>query len=146
MRIIIQRVKEAAVHVEGNLIGAIQQGYLLLVGIAATDTEKTLQAAVKKIVRLRLFNDEQGKMNLSLQQIDGEILSVSQFTLYADTRKGNRPSFIQAASPEYANTMYEQFNRLLQTEVKKVAIGQFGADMQVSLVNDGPVTLMLEFE
>ena len=146
MRIVIQRVKEAAVHVEGECVGAIQKGYLLLVGIAASDTEATIQAAIRKIVRLRLFNDEQGKMNLSLQQIDGEILSVSQFTLYADTRKGNRPSFTQAALPEYATTMYEKFNDLLQEEVRKVATGKFGADMQVSLVNDGPVTITLEFE
>lgn len=144
MRVILQRVQSAAVVVEGATIGAINRGYLLLVGVHGDDTVDDLEYVVRKITALRIFEDEQGKMNRSLLDVGGEILSVSQFTLYANTKKGNRPSFTDAAEPVFAKAFYEQFNDALRALDLTVAPGEFGADMQVSLVNDGPVTIILD--
>ncbi|HEY4400029.1 MAG TPA: D-aminoacyl-tRNA deacylase [Lactobacillaceae bacterium] len=144
MRVILQRVQSAAVVVEGATIGAIDRGYLLLVGVHGDDTVEDLAYMVRKITALRIFEDEQGKMNRSLLDVGGEILSVSQFTLYANTKKGNRPSFTDAAEPVFAKAFYEQFNDALRALNLTVATGEFGADMQVSLVNDGPVTIILD--
>ena len=145
MKIVIQRVQSASVVIEDCTVGAIKQGLLLLVGVGPEDTKEDLEYAVRKIVNMRIFSDEDGKMNLSVKDIGGQILSISQFTLFADTKKGNRPSFTGAASPEVANQLYEEFNEILRTEYGlTVATGEFGADMQVSLVNDGPVTILLD--
>ena len=144
MRVILQRVQSAAVVVGGATIGAIDRGYLLLVGVHGDDTVEDLAYMVRKITALRIFEDEQGKMNRSLLDVGGEILSVSQFTLYANTKKGNRPSFTDAAEPVFAKAFYEQFNDALRALDLTVATGEFGADMQVSLVNDGPVTIILD--
>ena len=145
MRIVLQRVKSASVSIEGSVVGEISQGFLLLVGVGPEDTSDDASYLVRKIAGMRIFSDENGKMNLSIDQIGGKILSVSQFTLFADTKKGNRPSFTGAASPEAANQLYEEFNEKLRTEYGlTVETGEFGADMQVSLVNDGPVTIILD--
>ncbi len=145
MRIVVQRVSEASVTVDEKIIGKISQGYLLLVGIHQTDTEKSLDYFVQKILNLRLFTDENDKMNLSLLDVDGEILVVSQFTLYADTSKGRRPAFTQAAKPEHAKELYEKYISKLEGALgKKVETGEFGAHMEVRLTNDGPVTILLE--
>lgn len=143
MRVIIQRVSEASVSIENEVIGAIQQGLLLLVGVAPDDTAEDLDYAVRKIVNMRIFSDNEGKMNLSICDIKGSILSISQFTLFADTKKGNRPAFIGAAKPDMASQFYDDFNEELKKHVS-VKQGVFGADMQVSLVNDGPVTIILD--
>ena len=143
MRVIIQRVSEASVSIEGKTVGAIEQGLLLLVGVGPDDTVEDLDYAVRKIVNMRIFSDEAGKMNLSLQDISGSVLSVSQFTLFADTKKGNRPAFTGAAKPDMASQYYDLFNSKL-AEAVPVQRGNFGADMQVSLVNDGPVTIILD--
>ena len=145
MRIVLQRVKSASVSIEGSVVGEINQGFLLLVGVGPEDTSDDASYLARKIAGMRIFSDENGKMNLSINQIGGKILSVSQFTLFADTKKGNRPSFTGAASPEAANQLYEEFNEKLSTEYGlTVETGEFGADMQVSLVNDGPVTIILD--
>ena len=146
MRIVIQRVSKAKVTVEDKNIGEIRQGLLLLVGIEPADTEEDLLWARKKILNMRIFKDEQGKMNLSLKQIDGELLIISQFTLFASYKKGNRPSFIRSAKPEFAGKMYEKFVELCEEELgeEKVRQGIFGAYMQVELVNDGPVTIVVD--
>lgn len=145
MRIVVQRVSEASVTVEEKIIGKISQGYLLLVGIHQTDTEKSLDYFVQKILNLRLFTDENDKMNLSLLDVGGELLVVSQFTLYADTNKGRRPSFIEAAPPKQAKELYEKFISKIEIALgKKVATGEFGAHMEVRLTNSGPVTILLE--
>lgn len=144
MRVVLQRVTSAQVAIEEQVVGQIKQGYLLLVGAEDTDGEEEVAYLVHKISKLRIFSDEQGKMNLSIQDIGGSILSVSQFTLYADTRKGNRPSFTKAGNPEHANAIYEQFNAQLRDAGLTVETGEFGADMQVSLVNDGPVTIIFD--
>jgi D-tyrosyl-tRNA(Tyr) deacylase len=142
---LIQRVKKASVTVDGNITGQIEKGLLILLGIHVDDTEKELEFIVHKLVQLRIFEDAEGKMNLSLQDVGGEALVVSQFTLYGDTRKGNRPSFIQSARPEKAEPLYERFTlRLSQLLGKPVPTGIFGAMMDVALVNDGPVTLWIE--
>ncbi|MDR3240726.1 MAG: D-tyrosyl-tRNA(Tyr) deacylase [Lactobacillaceae bacterium] len=146
MRILLQRVSSASVKIADQMISSIEQGYLLLVAIQATDTQDDLDYLVRKITGLRVFTDENGQMNLNLQQIDGQILSVSQFTLYADTKKGNRPSFTKAAEPQFAEKMYNQFNDSLIEAGNIVNTGQFGADMQISLVNDGPVTIWFDSE
>lgn len=147
MRVTLQRVKSAQVTVAGREIGAIQQGLLLFVGIAPTDDPAIVTKMAQKIVKLRIFEDAAGKMNLSLPQVDGGILSISQFTLYADTRKGNRPSFQDAAQPELAAQLYQTFNRALTNDLgQPVAIGEFGADMQITAVNDGPVTINMELD
>jgi len=144
MKAVIQRVRNADVKVDGETTGEINQGLLILLGVGPEDTEKIADEMVQKICKLRIFRDEEDKMNLSVKDIDGEILVVSQFTLYADCQKGNRPSFVNAAPPEKAEQLYEYFKEQCKKEVKKVASGIFGADMKVSLLNDGPVTIILE--
>lgn len=145
MRIVLQRVKSASVSIDEVVVGKIGQGFLLLVGVGPEDGSDDASYLARKIAGMRIFSDENGKMNLSIDQVGGKILSVSQFTLFADTKKGNRPSFTGAASPEAANQLYEEFNEKLRTEYGlTVETGEFGADMQVSLVNDGPVTIILD--
>ena len=144
MRIVLQRVSHASVTVEEKVIGQIQRGFLLLVGVTHDDAMEDMEYLVRKIVQMRIFEDEEGKLNRSIQDIGGEILSVSQFTLYADTKKGNRPSFSKAAPGEVALEMFEQFNGLLRDTGIPVETGQFGADMKVELLNDGPVTILLD--
>ena len=145
MRIVLQRVKSASVSIEGTVVGEIEQGFLLLVGVGPDDTRDDASYLARKIAGMRIFSDENGKMNLSIDQVGGKILSVSQFTLFADTKKGNRPSFTGAAGPEAANKLYEEFNEILRTEYGLIVeTGEFGADMQVSLVNDGPVPILLD--
>lgn len=144
MRILVQRVKSAGVTVDRQKIAGIGKGLLLFVGIGKDDVEDDLEYLSKKISGLRIFEDEQGRMNLDIQQARGEVLSVSQFTLYADTKKGNRPGFDGAADPETAEEYWERFNMLLKEKGLKVEKGRFGAHMEVDLVNEGPVTLWLE--
>lgn len=145
MRAVLQRVSEASVTVDGVLKGAIQKGLLVLLGIEDADTEADIEWLSKKIIQMRIFGDDAGLMNLSVQDINGEILVISQFTLHAATRKGNRPSFIKAARPEKAIPLYEQMILQLQADLgKDVATGIFGADMKVSLINDGPVTIIID--
>jgi D-tyrosyl-tRNA(Tyr) deacylase len=143
---LIQRVKQASVTVNEELTGEIQQGILLLLGIQKNDTEETANKLIDKILAYRIFSDENNKMNCSVQQIDGGILVVSQFTLAADTKKGLRPSFSSAAPPAQAEALYDYFVAQMRSKHPQVATGIFGADMQVSLINDGPVTFMLEME
>ena len=143
MRIVIQRVSQASVTIDGKIAGAIQQGLLLLVGICPEDGQEDIEYAVRKISQMRIFSDDADKMNLSVQDVGGQILSISQFTLYADTKKGNRPAFTGAAKPDLATALYDQFNQKLAQTVP-VQTGEFGADMKVSLVNDGPVTIVLD--
>lgn len=143
MKLVIQRVKSASVSIDGRVYNAIQQGLLLLVGVGPEDQQEDLDYAVRKIVNMRIFSDDEGKMNLSVKDIQGEILSVSQFTLFADTKKGNRPAFTGAAKPDMAEAFYQEFNQELAKKVS-VEAGVFGADMQVELVNDGPVTIILD--
>ena len=144
MRIVLQRVAHASVTVDEKVIGKIQRGFLLLVGVTHDDVIEDMEYLVRKIVQMRIFEDEEGKLNRSIQDIGGEILSVSQFTLYADTKKGNRPSFSKAAPGDVALKMFEQFNGLLRDTGIPVETGQFGADMKVELLNDGPVTILLD--
>ncbi len=144
MRVVLQRVAHASVAVEEKVIGNIQRGFLLLVGVTHDDAMEDMEYLVRKIVQMRIFEDEEGKLNRSIQDIGGEILSVSQFTLYADTKKGNRPSFSKAAPGDVALEMFEQFNGLLRDTGIPVETGQFGADMKVELLNDGPVTILLD--
>lgn len=144
MKALIQRVGAAKVEVEGKTVGQINKGIVTLLGIAPTDTEKDLEWMIGKIIRLRIFDDADGKMNLSLTDVAGEHLIVSQFTLYGDTKKGNRPSFVGAAPPEQANKLYQRALEMSRALGIKTESGQFQAHMQVSLVNDGPVTLMIE--
>lgn len=144
MRVLLQRVKEASVRVDQQIVGAIEQGCLLLVGLTHEDSEQEIEWMAQKIAHLRIFADEEGKMNRSLLDIEGAVLSVSQFTLYGDCRKGRRPNFMQAARPEQAEQLYEQFNQCLRDYGLPVETGVFGAMMDVSLINDGPVTLWLE--
>lgn len=144
MRVVVQRSKEASVTVEGKQIGAIPYGLVLLVGIAQEDTEKDVKWMADKIAGLRIFEDEPGVMNLDVTEVGGSILSVSQFTLYGDCRKGRRPNFMRAARPEQALKLYEHFNELLRAKGLTVETGQFGAMMDVQLVNDGPVTIIVE--
>jgi D-tyrosyl-tRNA(Tyr) deacylase len=145
MRIVIQRVSEASVEIEQKIVAQINQGLLVLVGIEEEDTSEDSNWLVSKIVNLRIFADENEVMNLSVKDIDGGIIVVSQFTLHALTKKGNRPSYIKAAKPDIAIPMYEKFVQQLETELgKKIQTGQFGADMKVALVNDGPVTISID--
>ena len=144
MRVVLQRVSHASVTVEEKVIGQIQRGFLLLVGVTHDDAIEDMEYLVRKIVQMRIFEDEEGKLNRSIQDVGGEILSVSQFTLYADTKKGNRPSFSKAAPGDVALEMFEQFNGLLRETGVPVETGQFGADMKVELLNDGPVTILLD--
>ncbi len=144
MRVVIQRVSQANVIADGVESGKIEKGFLLLVGVEEEDASEDVDYLTRKIANLRVFEDEEGKMNLSLREVQGEILSISQFTLHANTKKGNRPSFVQAAKPEKANALYEELNTNLRNEGFKVETGVFGADMDVSLVNDGPVTILID--
>ena len=145
MRIVIQRVSEASVSIKDTMKSTIQQGFLILLGIGEEDNEEDIEWLVKKVVNLRVFDDEQGVMNKSILDINGEILVVSQFTLMASYKKGNRPSYIRAAGHEISIPLYQQFCERLSTQLgKEVATGEFGADMQVKLVNDGPVTICMD--
>ncbi|MCR9172662.1 MAG: D-aminoacyl-tRNA deacylase [bacterium] len=144
MRVLIQRVSEASVTINGTVSGSIDKGLLLLVGIEHEDTQEDIDWLVKKVRQLRIFSDSEGKMNLSLQDIDGSALVISQFTLHASTKKGNRPSYIRAARPEVAIPLYEAFIQTLAAQNITVETGEFGADMKVHLVNDGPVTIWMD--
>ncbi|MGH2081208.1 D-aminoacyl-tRNA deacylase [Aerococcus urinaeequi] len=145
MRIIVQRVSQANVAIDEKVVGEINKGFVLLVGVHDEDTPETVAYMARKIANMRIFADEDDKLNLNIDQVSGEILSISQFTLYARTKKGNRPSFIDAAKPDHGDKMYQLLNKTLRTEYGlKVAEGEFGADMQVSLINDGPVTIILD--
>ena len=146
MRALVQRVQQASVSIEGQEVGAIQQGFLILLGVGQEDDESIAQKLWSKIEKMRIFADEAGKTNLALTDIEGSVLVVSQFTLYANCKKGNRPSFVGAGSPEKANELYEYFAQLARESLgaSRVATGRFGADMQVSLVNDGPFTIWLD--
>lgn len=144
MRAVVQRVKHARVTIEETISGQIEQGFMILLGVHEEDTVDDASYLAKKIAQLRVFEDDAGKMNLSIQDISGAILSISQFTLYAQTKKGNRPSFIKAARPEIAKPLYEQFNALLVEQGITVETGEFGADMAVELLNDGPVTIVYD--
>ena len=144
MRAVLQRVTNAEVKVDGEIIGSIGKGILIFLGVSDDDTEKDLQYIADKMINLRIFEDENGKMNLSVHDIQGEILIVSQFTLYGDCRKGRRPSFDKAGKPDFANEMYEKFIKYCSDSGLKTEHGEFGADMKVSLLNDGPVTIMLD--
>lgn len=144
MRLLIQRVSKASVKVEGKCVGKINKGFLVFLGITHGDTKDNVDYLVNKLYNLRVFEDENEKMNLSIKDINGEILIVSQFTLYADTSHGNRPSFINAAKPDEANELYEYFIEKAKQTGLKIEVGIFGADMKVELLNDGPVTILLE--
>lgn len=144
MRFVIQRVLNADVKVDGNIIGKIDKGYMVLIGIAGNDTKEIADKLIKKMIGLRIFEDENGKTNLSLEQVKGSLLLVSQFTLYADCKRGNRPSFINAGAPDMAENMYDYIIDECKKVVPIVETGSFGADMKVSLVNDGPFTIILD--
>ena len=144
MKLVVQRVKNAKVDIEGKTVGAIDKGFLVLLGVTHNDTKETADYLVKKLCNLRVFEDENQKMNLSLKDVNGKLLIVSQFTLYADCSGGNRPSFVNAAKPEMANELYEYFCNKCKENGVEVQKGIFGADMKVSLLNDGPVTIILE--
>lgn len=144
MRFVIQRVTESSVAVDARIIGKIDRGYLVLIGIDRTDTKEKAEKMVKKLLGLRIFEDENGKTNLDLKSVSGSLLLVSQFTLYADCRKGNRPSFINAGEPQMANELYEYIISLCRQEIQIVETGEFGADMKISLINDGPFTVILD--
>eukprot|EP01136_Pigoraptor_vietnamica_P026542 Opistho-1_new@81713 len=142
---VIQRVSEASVKIEDKIKGSIQKGFLILLGITHEDTLEDVEWLSKKIIGMRIFSDEEGKMNLDLKSVNGDILLISQFTLHASTKKGNRPSFIEAARPEIAIPLYEQMIKQLSKDMgKDIQTGEFGADMKVSLVNDGPVTIIID--
>ena len=141
---VIQRVKNASVSVDGNVCGSCEHGLMILLGVAKDDVEEDARLLATKISKLRIFCDENGKMNLSVKDIDGEALIVSQFTLLANYKKGNRPDYFAAGSPDHANALYEYFVELMRNEVKHVGTGIFGADMQVSILNDGPVTIVMD--
>lgn len=145
MRAVIQRVSEASVTIEGEKVATIQKGLLILVGIEDASNQEDINWLTSKIANLRIFGDENGVMNLSIKDIDGDMIVVSQFTLHAATKKGNRPSYIKASKPDYAIPMYEAFVKQMENELeKKIQTGQFGADMKVALVNDGPVTIIID--
>ncbi len=146
MKAVIQRVRRASVEVDGHMVGECGHGLLVLLGVAPEDTDADLERMVQKMVKMRIFEDENGKMNRSLADVDGEMLVVSQFTLFANYRHGNRPDYLGAAPPAVANAMYEKFVARASELVRHVGHGVFGADMQVSLVNDGPVTVVMESE
>ena len=144
MRFVIQRVTDASVTIDGEISGKIGKGYLVLFGVADTDTKEIADKMIRKMIGLRIFEDEQGKTNLSLADVDGGLLLVSQFTLYANCKRGNRPSFIEAGKPDMANEMYEYIIEKCRESVDEVQTGEFGADMKVQLLNDGPFTILLD--
>lgn len=144
MKFVIQRVNHASVKVDGNIVGKIDKGYMVLIGISENDTKEIADKMIKKMIGLRIFEDENGKTNISLKDVSGELLLISQFTLYADCKKGNRPSFINAGKPDMANEMYEYIIEQCKKEISVVEKGIFGADMKVSLENDGPFTIVLD--
>lgn len=144
MRAVIQRVLHSSVSVDGKVIGEIDKGYNVLLGVCNEDTTKDADKLIKKMIGLRICQDEEGKTNRSIQDTDGELLIISQFTLYADCRKGRRPSFIGAGSPDHAKELYEYVIEQCQSQVRKVAHGEFGADMKVDIINDGPFTIVLD--
>lgn len=146
MKFVIQRVKQASVKVEGSVIGEIEKGYLVLIGVSDKDTEAVADKMIKKMIGLRIFEDAEGKTNLSLADVGGSLLLVSQFTLYANCKKGNRPSFIEAGAPDKANQLYEYIIEESKKSVPVVQTGRFGAEMEVSLINDGPFTILLDSE
>lgn len=146
MRFLIQRVRHADVKVEENVIGSIEQGFLVFIGISQDDTKEIADKMIRKLIGMRIFQDEQGKTNLSLQDVSGELLLISQFTLYADCKKGNRPSFIKAGNPTLANDLYEYIIKECGKQIPVVETGAFGADMKISLLNDGPFTILLDSE
>ena len=146
MKFVIQRVTEASVTVDQKVIGKIQKGFMVLIGVSDSDNEETADKMIRKMTGLRIFEDQDGKTNLSLADVDGSLLLISQFTLYANCKKGNRPSFIEAGKPEKANALYEYIIQKCQDIVPIVETGSFGADMKVSLVNDGPFTIVLDSE
>lgn len=142
MRLVIQRVNHASVKVDGEVIGKIGKGFLIFLGVADGDTKEMVDKYVKKLQGLRIFEDADGKTNLSIQDVGGEVLVVSQFTLYADCKKGNRPSFVKASAPDFANELYEYFKQKCEEAFGKVECGSFGADMKIDLQNDGPFTIL----
>ena len=144
MRFVIQRVKESEVRVDGEVLGSIGKGFMVLIGVINSDTKEIADKMIKKMLGLRIFEDEQGKTNLSLDTVGGSLLLISQFTLYANCKKGNRPSFIEAGAPGMAEEMYEYIIEKCKEQVETVERGQFGADMKVSLINDGPFTIILD--
>lgn len=145
MRAVVQKVKRASLSIEGNIYSEIAEGLMVLVGIEDADTEEDIEWLCGKIVRLRIFDDESGVMNLSVEDVKGEIMAVSQFTLHASTKKGNRPTYIRASKPDFARPMYEKFVAKLQSlSTKEVRTGVFGADMQIELVNNGPTTIIID--
>ena len=145
MRVVVQRVSQSNVKVSGEVIGEIKEGLMVLVSFVDEDNETDLDWMTKKIINLRIFNDDEGKMNRSVQDIGGDILLISQFTLHGSTKKGNRPSFIKAAKPDFANVMYERFIKVLEQSLgKEIQTGEFGGDMKVSLINDGPTTIIVD--
>ena len=145
MRVVVQRVSESNVRISGDVRGEIGKGFMVLVSFVDDDNDGDLDWMSNKIINLRIFNDEEGKMNKSLLDVGGDILLISQFTLHGSTKKGNRPSFIKAAKPEYANQMYEKFIEVLENSLgKKIQTGEFGGDMKVSLINDGPTTIIID--
>ena len=146
MRAIVQRVKKSELNIDNKLFSKINKGFMVLLGITETDTEEDIKALADKILKLRVFEDENGKMNLSISDVNGELQIVSQFTLYADCHHGNRPSFTTAAKPDFANPMYERFVAYCRNTGINVETGVFGADMKINLINDGPVTIFLEAE
>ena len=144
MRFVIQRVKHASVTVDGNVLGKIEKGFMVLIGVCETDDTAIADKMVKKLIGLRIFEDENGKTNLDLHSVGGALLLISQFTLYANCKKGNRPSFVEAAKPEKANELYEYIIGECKKQVEVVERGEFGADMKVELLNDGPFTIVLD--
>jgi len=146
MRFVIQRVRQAGVAVAGETVGSIEKGFLVLIGISETDTREIADKMIKKLIGLRIFEDENGKTNLDLQTVNGQLLMISQFTLYADCKKGNRPSFTKAGAPEHACKLYQYIVEKCRQKIAVVEEGIFGADMKVSLINDGPFTILLDSE
>ena len=145
MRVVVQRVSQSNVKVSGEVIGEIKEGLMVLVSFVDEDNDTDLDWMTKKIINLRIFNDDEGKMNRSVQDVGGDILLISQFTLHGSTKKGNRPSFIKAAKPDFANVMYERFIKVVEQSLgKEIQTGEFGGDMKVSLVNDGPTTIIID--
>ncbi len=144
MRIVIQRVSKASVSIDEEVVGQIARGFMVLVGVEEADSQEDVDYLVRKTANMRIFEDEEGKMNISLKDVGGQVLSISQFTLHANTKKGNRPSFVDAARPDHSLPLYEAYNEGLRQEGLTVETGEFGADMQVSLINDGPVTIVID--